>query len=299
MALNRSALRADLDYLSRRRKPAKQPESPRPLSPGTAAPPSPAPSSPATPGQAAPESGGLTLQTPRSAPPGQAAPEPGGLTLQAPRSAPPRPATSESGGLTLQAAPSRPDPATQASTTRSPSRRTIAAAERLFPAPAFGSVRQLDEANPVLRLNARQSAIGSLLVVGARSVTWEDTHLTTGARHTEGHVAGTPVSTPGNRPLADMQDSSGIVSLRHVRLLRRALFIAGEAPLTIGVFDGAAAAVAPRNEDGLRTVLYVSRIGTVLELRAEYVPADAADPAIWAMCGFTMTIPLDQRVLLR
>ena len=169
----------------------------------------------------------------------------------------------------------------------------------MFPAPAFGSVRQLDEANPVVRLDARQSAIGSLLVVGARSVTWEDTHRTTGARHTEGHRAGTPVITPGNRPLADMQDSSGIISLRHVRLLRRALFIAGETPLTIGVFDGAAAAVAPRNDDGLRTVLYVSRIGAVLELRAEYVPAVADDPTVWAMFGFTMTIPLDQRVLLR
>jgi hypothetical protein len=96
-----------------------------------------------------------------------------------------------------------------------------------------------------------------------------------------------------------MQDSSGVVSLRHVRLLRRALFIAGEAPLTIGVFGGAAAAVAPRNESGARTVLYVSRIGAVLELRAEFVPADAADPSVWALFGFTMTIPLDQRGLLR
>jgi hypothetical protein len=267
MASNRSALRTDLDYLSRRRKPAQQ-ESPRPLSPGTAAAPG-----PQGPGSAAPGSGGLTLQSPGRAAPGPAAPGSGGLTLQSP---------------------------TRTPTTQAPaSRRTITVPERVFPAPAFGSVRQLDEANPVVRLDARQSAIGSLLVVGARSVTWEDTHRTTGARHTEGHMAGTPVITPGNRPLADMQDSSGIISLRHVRLLRRALFIAGETPLTIGVFDGAAAAVAPRNDDGLRTVLYVSRIGAVLELRAEYVPAVADDPTVWAMFGFTMTIPLDQRVLLR
>jgi hypothetical protein len=45
--------------------------------------------------------------------------------------------------------------------------------------------------------------------------------------------------------------------------------------------------------------LYVSRIGAVLELRAEFVPADAADPSVWALFGFTMTIPLDQRGLLR
>jgi hypothetical protein len=276
MASNRSALRTDLDYLSRRRKPAQQ-ESPRPLSPGTAAAPDPA----------APGSGGLTLAAPTPPAPGSAAPGSGGLTLRAASSRPGPPAP----------APASP---TQTSTTPAPaSRRTITVPERVFPAPAFGSVRQLDEANPVVRLDARQSAIGSLLVVGARSVAWEDTHRTTGARHTEGHMAGTPVITPGNRPLADMQDSSGIISLRHVRLLRRALFIAGETPLTIGVFDGAAAAVAPRNDDGSRTVLYVSRIGAVLELRAEYVPAVADDPTVWAMFGFTMTIPLDQRVLLR
>jgi len=219
-------------------------------------------------------------------------------TAAAPTQQAPGPAAPGSGGLTLRAASSRPGP--PAPPTQAPaSRRTITVPERVFPAPAFGSVRQLDAANPVVRLDARQSAIGSLLVVGARSVTWEDTHRTTGARHTEGHAAGTPVITPGNRPLADMQDSSGIISLRHVRLLRRALFIAGETPLTIGVFDGAAAAVAPRNDDGLRTVLYVSRIGAVLELRAEYVPAVADDPTVWAMFGFTMTLPLDQRVLLR
>ncbi|MCU1531154.1 MAG: hypothetical protein JWO49_725 [Arthrobacter sp.] len=264
MAGNRSTLRTDLDYLSRRTKPAQRPE---------------------------------------STPPAGA--------VRAPNLPTPDHATPGSGGLTLHPASSRPDPVPQGSTTRSPtvfapssrsapaSARTAAVPERVFPAPGFGSVRQLDEANPVVRLNARQSAIGSLLVAGARSVTWEDRHFTTGARHAEGHVAGTPVNTPGNRPLADMQDSSGVVSLRHVRLLRRALFIAGEAPLTIGVFDGAAAVVAPRNDAGSRAVLYVSRIGAVLELRAEFVPAAADDPAVWALFGFTMTIPLDQRVLLR
>ncbi|SDL78996.1 hypothetical protein SAMN04487916_114104 [Arthrobacter sp. ov407] len=174
-----------------------------------------------------------------------------------------------------------------------------ATSERLFPAPDFGSVRELGEANPVVRLNARQSAIGSLLVTGVRSVAWEDQQLTTGAHHVDGHKAGTAVVTPGNRPLAGVQDAAGIVSLRHVRLLRRVLFVAGETPLTVGVFDGTAAAVAARNHAGLRSVMYLVRVGAVLELRAEFVPADASDAAIWAIFGFTMTIPLDQRVLRR
>ena len=254
MAVNRTAVRTDIGYLTRRRKTVTQPE------------PTPAPVR-----DAAPASGGLTLGS------GPAAS--GGLTLDS------GPATAPVPGA---AAPSRQGP-----------RPAPTQSARLFAAPDFGSLRELGEANPVVRLNARQSAIGSLLVAGVRSVAWEDRQFTTGAHHTDGHKAGTVVVTPGNRPLAAVQDGAGIVSLRHVRLLRRALFVAGETPLTVGVFDGAAAAVAARNDAGLRSVLYVVRVGAVLELRAEFVPADASDAAIWASFGFTMTIPLDQRVLLR
>ncbi|WP_427005164.1 hypothetical protein [Pseudarthrobacter sp. H2] len=256
MPLDRRAIRTDLGYLSRRRKPGQHPPVTQAGTGGLGAPSNPAPSG----------SAGLTLETGRSRP-GPAAQASAGLASG------PRRAPASSPKATVQ--------------------------DRVFPAPAFGDVRQLGEANPLVRLNARQSAIGSLLVAGVRSVAWEDTHFTTGAHHADGHKAGTPVMTPGNRPLVGFEDSSGVVSLRHVRLLRRALFIAAEKPLTIGVFDGGAAAVAPRNDDGFRTVLHLSRIGAILEVRTEFVPADASDAAVWALFGFTMTIPLDQRVLLR
>ena len=251
MAVNRTALRTDIPYLSRRPKPVVQPEPTRPPSASTA------PS--LNPGASPAGSGGLTIGASPAASPSTKTP-----------------------------AAARPGP-----------RPAPGASERLFPAPDFGSIRELGEANPVVRLNARQSAIGSLLVAGVRSVAWEDQKLTTGAHHSEGHAAGTAVLTPGNRPLAGIQDGAGVVSLRHVRLLRRLLFVAGETPLTVGVFDGAAATVAARNDAGLRSVLYVVRVGAVLELRAEFVPADASDAAIWAIFGFTMTIPLDRRVLQR
>ena len=262
MALNRTALRTDIPYLSRRPKPVVQPEPLRTTSPSSAPTPSPG---------ASPGGSGLTLG---SSPAG-------------------------SGGLTLGSS-QRASPSTTAAGSSTPGPRPAPAAPgRLFPAPDFGSVRELGEANPVVRLNARQSAIGSLLVAGVRSVACEDQELTTGAHHSEGHKAGTAVLTPGNRSLAGVQDGAGVVSLRHVRLLRRLLFVAGETPLTVGVFDGAAATIAARNDAGLRSVLYVVRVGAVLELRAEFVPADASDAAIWAIFGFTMTIPLDRRVLQR
>ncbi len=277
MALNRNATRPDLVYLSRRRKAAAPPaagssdagrEAPAPVSPASG------PS-------------GLTLG---------ARPGTGPAVSPAPRS--PSAQSPAPSGLTLGATPG-PGRAAGAQTAPTSVPRAATVAERLFPAPAFGSLRQLSATAPVVRLNARQSAIGSMLVAGARSVAWEDNDRTTGAHHADGHHAGAPVITPGNRPLAGIQDLSGVVPLRHVRLLRRALFIAGEAPLTIGVFDGAAAAVPARDEGGRRSVLYVSRIGPILELRAEFVPAEATDAAIWEIFGFTMTIPLGQNVLPR
>ena len=294
MALNRTALRTDLPYLSRRRKAAVQPEPTRPPSASTAPPPHPG-ASPAG-------SGGLTLGTSRPSTPSAPPAGSGGLTLGTSRPSKPSAPPAGSGGLTLGAsqAPARSTPPAKASAASTPGPRPApAGSDRLFPAPEFGSVRELGEANPVVRLNARQSAIGSLRVAGVRSVAWEDQKLTTGAHHEEGHKAGTAVLTPGNRPLAGVQDGAGIVSLRHVGLIRRLLFVAGETPLTVGVFDGAAATVAARNDAGLRSVLYVVRVGAVLEIRAEFVPADASDAAIWAIFGFTMTIPLDQRVLQR
>lgn len=262
MALDRTSLRTDIGYLTRRRKAAAQPQPLRPAA-----------------------------QSAATSPVLGASPSSSGLTLGANRG--------RTGGLTLADRPA-PTPSAKASTASGPGPRLAPSkSERLFPAPDFGSVRELGEANPVVRLNARQSAVGSLLVAGVRSVAWEDQQLTTGAHHADGHKAGTPVVTPGNRPLAGVQDGAGIVSLRHVRLLRRVLFVAGETPLTVGVFDGAAAAMAARNDAGLRSVLYVARVGALLELRAEFVAADASDAAIWAIFGFNMTIPLDQRVLLR
>ncbi len=289
MALNRNATRPDLVYLSRRRK-----------APAPAEVTSDAVTSHATPSDAAPSGVGREAPAPVS-------PAPSGLTLGARPGtgpavslAPSRPSAQSPApsGLTLGATPG-PGRAAGARTAPTSVPRAATVAERLFPAPAFGSLRQLSATAPVVRLNARQSAIGSMLVAGARSVAWEDNDRTTGAHHADGHHAGAAVTTPGNRPLAGIQDLSGVVPLRHVRLLRRALFIAGEAPLTIGVFDGAAAAVPARDADGRRSVLYVSRIGPILELRAEFVPAEATDAAIWEIFGFTMTIPLDQNVLPR
>lgn len=142
------------------------------------------------------------------------------------------------------------------------------------------------------RLNSRQAGIGTLLISGASSTAWEGIDLTTGAEDFKGHKAGTTIHTRGNRPLVAFHEGSVAVTLRHVMHLRRAIFVAADAPLIVGLFDGTAAAVPPTNSDGEKAVLYLARVGELLELRAEYI-ADANDADIWAKFGFRMTTPLN------
>jgi hypothetical protein len=221
-----------------------------------------------------------------------------GLTLRRPQSAS---AVSTSSG---QAAGNPGSPGPERLSPAQHSRWGAAAAQQptlqpglsshLFPAPAFSSVRHLSEETPVARLNSRQAGIGTLLISGVHSTAWEGTTLITGAEIFQVEKMGTSISTSGNRPLVAFHEASVAVALRHVRQLRRAIFIAADAPLIVGVFGGAAAAVSPRNSNGEKAVLHLARIGELLELRADYIK-DADYPDIWARFGFRMTTPVNVR----
>lgn len=142
------------------------------------------------------------------------------------------------------------------------------------------------------RLNSRQAGIGTLLISGPRSTAWEGTDLTTGAESFSGQRAGTAVFTRGNRPLVAFHEGAVAVTLRHVQHLRRAIFVAADEPLIVRLFDGTAAAVPPPTSNGEIAVLHLSRIGELIELRAEYV-ANTNDEDIWATFGFRMTTPVN------
>jgi hypothetical protein len=156
-------------------------------------------------------------------------------------------------------------------------------------------VRELDEDEPVVRLNARESAIGSLIVTGANFAVWEDPERVTGSVTASGGRAGSPVTTSGNRPLIGFDDSDAIVALRHVSQLRRALFIGrGPEPFGVQIFDGATMTVAPGDTSRM-FVLYMMRINNLLELRAEPVDRSATDDSIMKQFGFTLTPYLPPR----
>jgi hypothetical protein len=305
MGLNTSTTRSDIPYLRRRVKSITQ--SPvrdaAPAVPGGDEPtglvlgPGAHPIRPAQkrekPVEAAPPpagpSAGLTLGAPAAAP---AAPAPStGLSLGTPAA----PSTglslgspaAPSAGLTLGA----PSP-TAASVARRPA---APARPQPFPAPTIDEVRELGDEDPVLRLNARESAVGSLIVTGAATVVWEDWDGVTGSATSDGGTSGTPVKTSGNRPLVGYDESDAVVTLRHVRELRRALFIGrGGAPLGAQIFDGSTFTVAPG--DGNRTfVLYLLRIDSLVELRAAPVDRGATDATLLRQFGFALTPFLETR----
>ncbi len=181
-------------------------------------------------------------------------------------------------------------PVSAAPTPATPARRRInSVAALLFPAPGITEVTELNLQVPMLRLNARQSGIGTLIVTGASAITWESSAHTTGALTADGHFAGTPVETSGNRPLVGYSGRDALVTLRHIRELRRALFIGrGPASLGVQIFDGASVSLPPR--DGHRMfILSLLRVDNLIEMRAEPVPAGTTDQDIWHEFGFSMT----------
>ncbi|RFA16767.1 hypothetical protein B7R21_01225 [Subtercola boreus] len=281
MALNRAAVRRDLPYLRRRVKPVAV-DVAAAVAPAAEA--SAAPSVPST-------SGGLSLRPAAATAAAAAAP------AARPAAAPgfrPAPAS---------AAPGSARPA-------NPARPVRPSLPEPFPAPPIGEVRELGPEHPVLRLDARRSAIGSLIVSGVHAIAWESTDLVTGALTlTSGGVdtAGTPVMTPGNRALVGFDDGDAIVALRHLRSLRRALFIGnGSEPIGVQLFDGSHVSVAvtftASSEPGAggasgdrMSVLTLLRIGALIELRAEPVARALSPAELHREFGFQLTARFDAR----
>lgn len=171
--------------------------------------------------------------------------------------------------------------------------RLAARARRLrpFPAPDPRDVQVLDAGTPVVRVDRRRSAVGSLVVAGCTSTVWESTDHVVGAATVDGATAGRAVGTPGNRPLVGFDDGVALVALRHVRRLRRALFIArGAERMTVALHDGTTLAVDPGTGD-TTTILALSVVDGELELRAEPFPRAPHDGEVFAAFGFTLSAP--------
>lgn len=172
-------------------------------------------------------------------------------------------------------------------------RRLAARAGRVvpFPAPDPRDVRVLEAETPVVRIDRRRSAVGTLTISGCTSAVWETVDRLVGASTADGVQAGRQVMTTGNRPLVGFEDGQALVALRHVRQLRRALFTArGPERLVVALHDGTTVAVDPGSADTM-SILALSVIDGELELRVEPFPRASHDGEVFAAFGFTLSAP--------
>ena len=158
-----------------------------------------------------------------------------------------------------------------------------------FAAPGVGDLRELDADRPLIRIDRRRSAVGTLVVTGASSVAWESASLLTGAATVGGEITGSVVETSGNRPLVEFHDRAVLVTLRHVRELRRALVIGRETDaLGLRLGGGETLSVATGVPESL-TILSILVVDGMLELRAEPIDPAFDDARIHQEFGFSLT----------
>ncbi|CAN5204501.1 hypothetical protein BH09ACT1_BH09ACT1_02040 [soil metagenome] len=208
-----------------------------------------------------------------------AVPAPQSVTTPAPA---PQPASAPEQPVGLPVGARRPAP--------------TAPAPRPFAAPGIRDVRELGSRQPVVRLDARQSAMGSLIVSECTALVWESTSRLTASATADGKTDGPPLLTAGNRPLVGFDDADALVTLRHVAELRRALFIGrGTSALGVELFDRATVGLDDGDSETM-TVLSVLRVGNLLELRGEPVDRGLDDAAIFDLFGFETTPYVASRV---
>lgn len=131
--------------------------------------------------------------------------------------------------------------------------------------------------------------MGTLVITGATSIAWESVTGVTGAATRGGETLGSVVSTGGNRPLLEFDDGAVLVTLRHVRELRRALVIGREADaLGLRLADGETLSV-PTGVPERLSILQILVVDGMLELRAEPVDPSVPDPKLHQEFGFSMT----------
>jgi hypothetical protein len=170
-----------------------------------------------------------------------------------------------------------------------PARTRPATQPQPFPAPAIGDLRELDTDRPLIRVDRRRSAVGTLVVSGASSVAWESASLLTGAATVDGGLLGSVVDTSGNRPLVGFHDGAVLITLRHVRELRRALVI-GRHTDALGLrFGGGETLSVATGVPKRLSILSILVVDGTLELRAEEVDPSFDDARIHQEFGFSMT----------
>jgi len=130
--------------------------------------------------------------------------------------------------------------------------------------PALESTTVLTNENPVVRLDARQSAIGSIQFDNADHFGWESGKLSGMVYADDSNTNNMPSFS--NRKLAEFYKGKLVLGLRHAKELRRIIVGASSGVMKMTMPNGNT--VVTDTEDGYK-VLHISRIGNILEIRME------------------------------
>jgi hypothetical protein len=133
----------------------------------------------------------------------------------------------------------------------------------------------------VVRLDPLQSGVGALRITGAERVAWEDVDEHSGVVPVAGPALGDDMPMLGNRSLLRPLDGDVVVTLRHVRTLRRLLVDApANSVLALVPYATGTVRVAdPAHRVRVSVVVVDGR----LEIRAEYGLPERWGEALAAM----------------
>lgn len=135
--------------------------------------------------------------------------------------------------------------------------------------PYFHNNTELSLDKPAVRLDFRQSAIGSMVIAGPQAFAWEMQNRL-GGIVTFDSKGNSPVEPPlvGGRRIIEFYKGNVIVGLRHASRIRRIVFASQTTDLRIKLYDGSE--IFMPSEQG-KNVLLLTRIGHELEFRMEAI----------------------------
>lgn len=135
--------------------------------------------------------------------------------------------------------------------------------------PYFRSNTELSLDKPAVRLDFRQSAIGSITITGPQAFAWEMQNKLGGIMTIDGK-GDSPVEPPlfGGRRIIEFHKGDVVIGIRHAARIRRAVFASHSTDLRVKLYDGSEIFMPSGAGDN---VLLLSRIGHELEFRMEAI----------------------------
>lgn len=146
--------------------------------------------------------------------------------------------------------------------------RNVPPARPVTQVPYLRNNTELSLDEPAVRLDFRQSAIGSLIISGAQAFVWETNTKSAGMEIKDGQSSAVHPPKFGNRSLAEFNEGKLIVGLRHFKELRRMIIGSQLHNLVVELYDGTKIAMPSDNGNN---VLLISRIDNELECRMEKI----------------------------